>query len=127
MDERAHHRAVREAAEHSTATGAVDGSPEVVALDDEGRCTVLVSYSGRWSPVRAVHDGRWLAPVAHGDLDPEVPGPELYVGGERGNVYQVVGHKSSVLDARLVAELPGREVHTLVLADLEDRNDAGMV
>jgi hypothetical protein len=95
------------------------GSPEVVALDDQGRCNVLVSYSGSWTPLRAVHDGRWLGPSAHGDIDPAVPGRELYVGGQRGNVYQVVGHRSAGMSSRVVAELPGHEIHTLVAGDLQ--------
>ena len=28
-------------------------SPEVVGLDDKGRCLVMVSYSGTWTPVVA--------------------------------------------------------------------------
>lgn len=95
------------------------GAPEVVALDDLGRCNVLVSYSGSWTPLRAVHDGKWLAPIAEGDVDLRVAGDELYTGGQRGNVYQVVGLRSGVLDARLVAELPGYEIHTLVAGDIE--------
>lgn len=95
------------------------GAPEVVALDDQGRLTVLVPYSGTWTPLRAVHDGRWLGALAQGEVDPRVPGRELYAGGLRGNVYQVFGHRNAALDARLIAELPGRELHTLVAGELD--------
>ena len=66
------------------------GCPEIVGLDDKGRCIVLTSYSGRWTPLETVRDGKWLGGIDHADVDPVVPGPELYVGGEKGNVYEVV-------------------------------------
>jgi hypothetical protein len=98
-------------------------SPEVVGLDDEGRCHVLVSYSGKWTPVTTIADGTWLGGLAQGDVDPRVPGPELYTGGKRGNLYQVVAHREGVADNRRIAHLPGREIHTLVAADLDERRE----
>jgi len=95
------------------------GCPEVVGLDDQGRCHVLVSYSGKWTPTTVAHDGKWLGGLAHGDVDPRVAGAELYVGGQKGNLYQVVAWPSGALDCRRIAEIPGREIHTLVAGDLD--------
>lgn len=98
------------------------GCPEVVGLDDLGRCWVLVSYSGKWTPLETVHDGRWLGGLAHGDVDPRVAGSELYTGGQKGNLYQVVPHPHGALDCRLIAHLSGREIHTLLAGDLDPRS-----
>ncbi len=95
------------------------GCPEIVGLDDKGRCLVLTSYSGRWTPIETVRDGKWLGGIAHADVDPVVPGPELYVGGEKGNLYEVVAHPEGVLDNRLVASLPGQAINILVAADVD--------
>lgn len=100
------------------------GCPEIVALDDKGRCTILNSYSGKWTPWVAVHDGEWLGGLAHEDVDPRRPGKELYVGGKRGNLYQVWPHPQGGFDANVIAYLPGKEIHTLVACDL-DRSRAG--
>ncbi|HEX9794935.1 MAG TPA: hypothetical protein VGC54_13215 [Planctomycetota bacterium] len=94
-------------------------APAVIGLDDQGRCLVLTGYSGKWSLRERVHDGAWLGTLAHADVDPRVEGRELYVAGEAGNVYQVLAHPQGALDARFLANLPGREVHTLVAADLD--------
>lgn len=93
--------------------------PEVVGLDDAGRCHVVVSYSGKWTPVQIVHDGKWLGGLAHGDVDPRIAGKELYTGGRRGHLYQVVPHPAGVLDCRLVAHLPGHEIHTVLAGDVD--------
>ena len=88
--------------------------PEVVGLDNDGRAIVLVSYSGRWTPFRTVADGKWLGGLAHGDVDPRVEGAETYVGSQKGNLYQIVSYRHGVLDNRLIAHLPGREIHTII-------------
>jgi len=98
------------------------GASEVVALDDEGRCTVLVSYSGKWTPLPRIHDGAWLGGLAHGDVDPRVEGAELYTGGRKGNLYQLVARAHGALDARWIAYLPGREIHTIVAGELDPVN-----
>lgn len=99
------------------------GAPEILGLDDLGRCNVLSAKGDSWTPLRGVYDGEWLAAHAVGEVDPRVPGEELYVAGRRGNVYQVVGHRSGVLDSRLIAELAGYEVHALVAGDLEPERE----
>jgi len=93
------------------------GCPEIVGLDDKGRCLTLVSYSGKWTPYVACHDQKWLGGIEHADLDPAAPGKELYVGGERGNLYQIRAYPQGVLDARLIAHFPGRELHTFAAAE----------
>jgi hypothetical protein len=101
------------------------GCPEIVALDDRGRCTVLISYSGKWTPWLAVQDGQWLGGIAHADVDPRRPGKELYVGGQRGNLYQIWPHPHGGFDTNVIAYLPGKEIHTLVAGDL-DQTRAGI-
>ena len=96
-------------------------SPEVIGLDDLGRCNVMVSYSGKWTPLRRVGDGKWLGSLAHGDVDPRVEGAELYVGGQLGNLYQLRPYSHGALDARLIAHFPGLELHTLVAGELDPR------
>lgn len=88
--------------------------PEIVGLDDAGRLNALWSYSGKWTPVYTVHDGKWLGGLVQADIDPRVDGPELYTGSQTGNLYQVTVHAPTQLDSRLIAQLPGREIHTLV-------------
>jgi hypothetical protein len=94
-------------------------SPEIVGLDDLGRCHVLVSYSGKWTPLTRCGDGKWLGGLCHGDVDPRIQGAELYAGGQRGNVYQLVPYPHGALDCRLIAHLPGLEVHTLIAGELD--------
>ena len=96
-------------------------SPEVVALDDRGRCLVFVSYSGKWTPKTIIEEGTWLGGLAHGDVDPRLPGAELYVGGKGGNLYQVGAYADGVLDARRVAHFAGHEIHTIVAGELDPR------
>ncbi len=97
--------------------------PEVVALDDYGRLYVMVDYSGKWTPVETVNDGWWLGGLAHGDVDPRVPGAEIYTGSQKGRIYQVIPHRHGALESRLLAYLPGREIHTLVVGELDPQHD----
>jgi hypothetical protein len=104
-------------------TGVLDcfpqyGCPEVFGLDDKGRCTILVSYSGTWTPFQTVEDREWLGALASVDLDPRRAGSEIYAGGKRGNLYQIRAHREGDFDANLVARFPARELHVLVGGDL---------
>ena len=92
--------------------------PEVVALDDSGMCTILRSYSGKWTPTHTVHDQQWLGPVVHGDVDPRHKGQELYTGGKSGRVFQVVPRRDGGFDTRCIASFVGEEVHTLIASNL---------
>lgn len=89
------------------------GAPEVIGLDDAGNAILCVGYSGKWSAKEVIAEGSWLGALEHGDHDPRIPGDELYVGGQRGNLYQVVPHGGGLVDLRLIASFPGRELHTL--------------
>ncbi len=94
--------------------------PELVALDDLGRCWVLVSYGGRWTPFQTGPEGSWLGAVTQGDLDPRIEGPELYAGAESGRVWQIVAHRREVvIDARLVCQLDGRQIHAIVAGEFD--------
>lgn len=98
------------------------GSPEVVGLDDKGRCHVLVSYSGKWTPLTRCGDGKWLGGLCHGDVDPRAEGSELYTGGQNGNLYQLRAYRNGALDCRLIAQLPGLEIHTLLAGEVDPRS-----
>lgn len=94
------------------------GCPEVFGLDDKGRCIVLVPYSGKWTPLPTVQDGEWLGALQHLDLDPHIDGPEIYTGGKKGNLFQIVAHHEGDFSTKIIARFPGEEIHTLVGADL---------
>jgi hypothetical protein len=95
----------------------VFGSPQVLVLDEKGRCIVLQSDSGKWIPRVVVEDGRASSAWAHGDHDPRVAGDELYVGGGSGTVYQIVV-RDRVWDTRIVATEPGAPLSKLVIGDM---------
>ncbi len=95
------------------------GCPEVVGLDDKGRCIVLWSYSGKWTPRQTVEDVEWLGALAVADLDPRLPGPEVYTGGKRGNLYRIHADDHLTFDTRVIARMPGEELHTAVAGDLD--------
>jgi hypothetical protein len=93
--------------------------PEIVGIDDLGRCHVLWSYSGKWTPVTTIADGKWLGGIAWADVDGRVDGRELYTGSQQGNLYEVVPYRNTLLDNRLIGTIPGREIHTVVAADVD--------
>lgn len=93
--------------------------PQVVGLDDAGRCWMMVSYSGKWTPFPTIDDGAWLGALAQGDVDPRFDGPELYTGGKKGNLYQVRTYPNAATDHRLIATFPGLEVHTVAALDFD--------
>lgn len=95
------------------------GTLEIVGLDDLGRVQVCNGYSGKWTPTTVVSDGKWLGGLAHGDIDPRIAGAEIYAGSQQGNLYQIVAWPHGILDYRLIAHLPGREIHTIVAGDLD--------
>lgn len=99
------------------------GTPEVIGLDDRGRCIVGISYSGKWTTRTVLEEEQWLGALAHGDVDGRIAGDELYVGGQRGNLYQVLPHMDGLMDARRIAEFPGREIHTIVAGTLDPTSE----
>ena len=94
------------------------GCPEVYGLDDRGRCTILISYSGKWTPLQTVQDGKWLGALQYLDLDPHLAGKEIYTGGMSGNLFQIRPHYEVDVDTRIIARFPGQEIHTLAGGDL---------
>ena len=93
---------------------------EVVACADDGRLLVLVPYSGRWTRFEAVHDpGGWLGGLDLADLDPRLPGPEIYTGSASGNLWQVFAHPDGQLESRRIARIPGHEIHTVLCGELD--------
>lgn len=96
-------------------------TPEIVGLDDLGRCHVLTGYSGKWKDQTTIHDQLWLGGLTYDDLDPRTEGGEIYTGGKRGNLFQVRAYGTGDLDNRLIAQLPGKEIHTLIAGDVDPR------
>jgi hypothetical protein len=95
------------------------GSPQVIVLDEKGRCVILQSDSGKWIPQVAVDDGRACSAWASGELDPAVAGEEIYVGSTGGNLYQVVHSGKKGWQSTLVATAEGASLSKLVIADLD--------
>jgi hypothetical protein len=96
--------------------------PEVVALDDEGRCTIVFTYSGRAHSWITVEDKEWLGGLWHGDVDPDVPGAELYTGGKRGNLYRITCRPWGAFQTEALCHVEG-EIHTLLGGDFEPDRD----
>lgn len=94
-------------------------APELVACDDAGTLWILVSYSGKWTPFPVLRDGSWLGGLDHADADPRAPGAELYVGSASGNIYQVRSYAHGPVDGRLIAWIPGHEIHTLIAGEVD--------
>ncbi|GJM20502.1 MAG: hypothetical protein DHS20C15_04170 [Planctomycetota bacterium] len=92
--------------------------PEIFGLDDKGHCWLLAGYSGKWTPNFTVEDGAWLGALQQADVDPRVDGAEIYTGGKKGNLYQVVPLRDGGFDTRIIARFPSQEIHTLVAHDL---------
>jgi hypothetical protein len=92
-------------------------APELVALDERGRCHVLVADGSRCVPLTVALDGSALRCLTQGDFDGQVAGDELYAGSERGRIYQIVGDREGQLVTRTVADLDGRKVSALLAAD----------
>jgi len=95
------------------------GSPQVIVLDEKGRCIILQEDSGKWSAGVAIEDGSAMSGWARGDLDPRVEGEELYVAGGRGNLYRVTQHGRNSYTSEIVASAPGRRFSKLVLGEID--------
>ncbi len=97
----------------------MNGALEAFGLDDKGRCILLCSYSGKWTPWQTVEDHEWLGAIAQVELDPRRPEREIYTGGKRGNLYQIVVHRDGTMDTARIAAFPAEELHTAVAGDLD--------
>ena len=96
------------------------GSPQVVVLDEKGRCIILQADSGKWLPTVVVEDGKASSAWAHGDLDPRVDREEVYVGGGSGTIYQVVV-RDRKWTSTPVASAPGVPWSKLLIDDFAIR------
>jgi hypothetical protein len=98
------------------------GQPEVIATDDQGRLLVLSVYSGQWTVHAVTCDGLWLAPTGTADVDPRVPGREIYAGGRAGSLHQITLRPQPfakfTLESREIGHAAGEEFHTVLAADL---------
>ncbi|HEX6811763.1 MAG TPA: hypothetical protein VF384_09085 [Planctomycetota bacterium] len=98
------------------------GANEVIATDDKGRLLLLTVYSGQWSASSVVCDGQWLSPTCSRDVDPRVPGRELYAGGKSGTVHRVVLRPQPFarfsLESLEIGHAAGEEFHAVLAADL---------
>ena len=99
-------------------------TPEVFALDDEGGAvTSAFPTVGSGRRCRACMTAPGWGALAQGEVDARRPGPEVYVGSQSGNVYQLVAYPHGAVDARLIAHLPGLEIHTLLAGELDRTHD----
>tara|TARA_R110002072_G_scaffold105744_1_gene231161 strand:- start:44002 stop:46575 length:2574 start_codon:yes stop_codon:yes gene_type:complete len=98
------------------------GQPEIVATDDDGRLLVFSVYSGNWTTHSVTCDGLWLAPSRPSDVDPRIPGNELYAAGRAGSIHQVTLRPQPfarfTLESREIAHVAGEEFHAIIAADL---------
>lgn len=94
-------------------------TPELVGCDDRGTLWIMVSYSGKWTPVPVLHDGSWLGGLDHAEVDARAPGAEIYVGSQLGSVYQVRTYPNGQADGRMIARIPGHEIHTIVAGEVD--------
>ena len=95
------------------------GNRELVALDRRGICWMLLDDGGEWLVREAVHDGRPLAALGHGKVDPRVAGPGTFVGGESGTLYRIGVHPHGALDLQVVAHFPGEKIRFVLAGDLD--------
>lgn len=102
---------------------AVYGHDEVVATDDKGRVLVLSVYSGKWTETWTTPDGQWLAPTRPADVDPRIPGEELYAAGKGGNVHQLtlqpLPFGKFSLQSKEIGHAAGEEFHAVLAADVD--------
>ncbi|MGE0144177.1 MAG: ABC transporter substrate-binding protein [Planctomycetota bacterium] len=99
------------------------GPPEVIVTCDDGRLMTLSVYSGNWTERSVNPDGQWLAPSRPADVDPRVPGAEIYAGGRGGNVHRITAVREGAarhrLESREIAHIPDEEFHTVLAGDLD--------
>jgi len=97
------------------------GQHDLIAADDKGRFLLLTVYSGQWTAQSVVPDGLWLAPTRSADVDPRVPGRELYAGGRAGSLHRVTLRSQPfakfTLESVEIGHRPGEEFHAVVAGD----------
>lgn len=106
-----------------------DGPPEVLFMDELGRAILLTGDSGKYSPRLLVEDSSSMSAWALGDLDPRVPGAELYIGGGSGKVHRVNAVRArrrwdpadatSAAPSDAVGSVDGASLSKFVLGDID--------
>jgi hypothetical protein len=98
------------------------GPNEILAADDKGRFLLLTVYSGQWTAHSCTPDGLWLAPSHSADVDPRVPGREMYAGGRAGSIHRIVVRPQPfakfTLETDEIGHVAGEEFHTVLASDL---------
>lgn len=98
-------------------------APELIAADDHGRLILLTVYSGRWTMHSVNPDGQWLAPSRPADVDPRIPGREVYCAGKAGNVHRVWTEPRPFgrfeLRSVEIGHAAGEEFHAVLAGDLD--------
>lgn len=98
------------------------GPNEILAADDNGRFLLLSVYSGQWTAHACTPDGLWLAPSRSADVDPRVPGREMYAAGRTGSMHRITVRPQPFarysLETTEIGHVGGEEFHTVLAADL---------
>lgn len=98
------------------------GPNEILAADDKGRFLLLSVYSGQWTAHACTPDGLWLAPSRSADVDPRVPGREMYAAGRAGSMHRITVRPQPFarysLETVEIGHVGGEEFHTVLAADL---------
>lgn len=92
--------------------------PEIVALDDKGRCHVIYTYSGRIYDWPAIDDREWLGGLWLGQAYPKLPPAQLYTGGKRGNLFRVQWKPWGTFSSEALAHFDG-EIYTIAGGDFD--------
>ncbi len=99
------------------------GQNDILAAADDGHFLLLTVYSGKWTAHVVTPDGQWLAPSLSADVDPRIPGRELYAAGKGGSVHRIVLRPQPfgkfALDAVEVGHAAGEEFHAVRAGDLD--------
>ena len=107
------------------------GANEIIAGDDKGRLLVLSVYSGQWTAHSTVCDGQWLAPTRSADVDPRVPGREIYAGGRSGSLHRVTLRSQPFarfqLESIEIGHAGGEEFHAVLADDLVPGGNAELL
>ncbi|MCB9834188.1 MAG: hypothetical protein H6807_17125 [Planctomycetes bacterium] len=95
-----------------------NGSPQVVVMDEEGRTIILQGDSGKWAPHVVVQDEASMSAWAAGELDPRLPGAQIYLGGRSGRIFRV-GTKGRGFVAEEIARIEGSSLSQFVLGEID--------
>lgn len=106
----------------SVAVGELVGGKEcaeIVALSEEGDGFCLAKSAGEWKSEKIIGGKGKLTGIEIADIDPGVPGNELYVGGE-GVIFSLHRSIDGVWDIRKIWEGPAF-VHGIASGDIDPR------